>query len=178
MASRVSFSGQEKSLTEIAEHYESLVAAVREYYSSASCSYQDRFGLRAKVEVDTELSKHLDEIDLNIAFNIMSATEAALRLDYLNRAYQKRRDNLSRELREVYKLKAESASLEDDILAAWTATGTMPTRLAGDLRGAIKYRHWIAHGRYWEPKLGRRYDYFTVFNIADSIFDVLDQHTI
>jgi len=30
----------------------------------------------------------------------------------------------------------------------------------------LNYRHWLAHGRYWVPKLGRNFDLMTVTTIA------------
>lgn len=42
----------------------------------------------------------------------------------------------------------------------------MSKALLGELAGAFRYRHWLAHGRYWQPKLGRKYDYLSVFGLA------------
>jgi hypothetical protein len=42
--------------------------------------------------------------------------------------------------------------------------------LIGELRGAFRFRHWLAHGRYWTPKLGRRYNYEDVYALADETF--------
>jgi hypothetical protein len=39
-----------------------------------------------------------------------------------------------------------------------------------DFRGALSFRHWLAHGRYWTPKLGRRYAVRDVFEIAERLF--------
>ena len=38
---------------------------------------------------------------------------------------------------------------------------------------AFKYRHWLAHGRYWEPKLGRIYDYYSLYDLAYSMEHLL-----
>jgi hypothetical protein len=38
-----------------------------------------------------------------------------------------------------------------------------------DLRGALNYRNWLAHGRYWVAKLGRKYDFFSVLTLAINI---------
>ncbi len=66
--------------------------------------------------------------------------------------------------------KAQRASLEDEILEHWKACYGTYTQLISDLKGAFKYRHWLAHGRYWEPKMGQSYDYFTVLTIAQNIY--------
>jgi hypothetical protein len=50
----------------------------------------------------------------------------------------------------------------------WVDNSSVPRSIIiGDLRGAFRFRHWLAHGRYWTPKLGRRYDFDDVFALAD-----------
>lgn len=174
MVKRASFSDQELGLEEIAEHYNSLISALREYYSVSSSSFVVRCGLSTYADVEEELARQIAEVDLTSALNVMSATEAALRVDYLKRAYHRGRDKLSRAMRCVYQVKGEKASLEDDIIAAWTATGIMAQQMANDLNLAYRYRHWLAHGRYWALKLGRKYDFFAVYAVAEQVFNLID----
>jgi hypothetical protein len=175
MAKRVHFSNQELGLDEIAAHHNSLTAALRDYYSAASPSFAVRCGYYTAGEVEQELLLRLAEVDHASALGVMSATEAALRVDYLSRAYRKKKGSLSRTFRSVYKAKKEKASLED-IIVTWTDTGMMSMQLAGELKGAYKYRNWLAHGRYWTPKLDhKKYDFFTVYGIAEQVFYVIDQ---
>jgi len=35
-----------------------------------------------------------------------------------------------------------------------------------ELKLAFKFRHWIAHGRYWKPKIGKKYDFNEIFKLA------------
>jgi hypothetical protein len=73
---------------------------------------------------------------------------------------------VSRQFWEIYKEKETRASLEDDIFEVWKNNTTGSTKLIGDLRGAFKFRHWMAHGRYWTPKLSQKYDYLSVYPLA------------
>lgn len=100
--------------------------------------------------------------------SLLSAVEAAFRIDYLQRCYQKKKDNVSREFWEIYKEKETRASLKDDIFEVWKNNTAGSTRLIGELRGAFKFRHWLAHGRYWTPKLGRKYDYVSVYPLVSQ----------
>ena len=68
--------------------------------------------------------------------------------------------------------------LDEDIFETWRQKQTSSRGLIGDLRGAFKFRHWIAHGRYWEPKLGRKYDFDSVYDLADIVFGNLSLHEI
>ncbi len=41
--------------------------------------------------------------------------------------------------------------------------------LIGIIRSAFRYRDWLAHGRYWVAKLGRRYDFETLHDIGRDV---------
>ena len=45
----------------------------------------------------------------------------------------------------------------------------MTAKLVGDIRSAFGYRHWLAHGRYCVAKLGRQYDFASVYNLAREV---------
>lgn len=80
--------------------------------------------------------------------------------------YLKKQDTISQRFRTIHKTKGPRAFLADDILAAWKEDSTTRATLIRDLVGAFKFRHWFAHGRYWMPKLGRKYDYQSVYELA------------
>jgi len=37
--------------------------------------------------------------------------------------------------------------------------------LISELRSVFKFRHWLAHGRFWQ--IGRKYDFQTLYLLAD-----------
>jgi hypothetical protein len=117
--------------------------------------------------VSGELGKRLGEVDLTSSLTVLASVEAAFRIDYLKRCYRKGKDPVSRAFRDIYREKRQHASLEDEILEAWINNSSVARSVIGDLRGAFRFRHWLAHGRYWTPKLGRRYDFDDVFALAD-----------
>lgn len=117
-----------------------------------------------------ELGRRLDEADLTSSLTILASIEAAFRIDYLQRCYGRKKDAVSRALRKIYKAKQHNAALEEDIFQAfqaWVENSSGTRSIIGDLRGAFRFRHWLAHGRYWTPKLGRRYDFSDIFALAD-----------
>jgi len=166
MAKRVSFSGENLSLDEIAQHHNDTEGALRLFFSTASPSYPFRFAGYKPDEISDELGDRMTELDRNSAMSLLAAIEAVFRVDYLQRCYQKKKDAVSRQFREIYKAKEIHASLEDDIFEVWKNNSTGSTKLIGDLRGAFKFRHWMAHGRYWTPKLGQKYDYLSLYTLA------------
>ncbi len=166
MARRVSFSGENISLSDAALHHNDTDGALTLFFSAASPSYRQRFAGYMLQEVREELDDRLAELDRNTTMSLLAAVEAAFRIDYLQRCYQKKKDDVSRQFLEIYKEKETRASLEDDIFEVWKNNTTGSTKLIGDLRGAFKFRHWMAHGRYWTPKLGQKYDYLSVYPLA------------
>jgi hypothetical protein len=170
MADRVSFSGLHRELPEIVAHHQDLASSLKLYFSAASPSYLLRFDGYAATEVTDELRERLDEADLTSSLAVLTSLEAAFRIDYLQRCYRRGKDRVSRAFRNIYKSKQERASLEDEIFAAWAKNSSVPPSIISELRGAFRFRHWLAHGRYWTPKFGRRYDFTYVFELADLTF--------
>lgn len=174
MARRVSFSNTNMSLNDISLHYADCEASLRAYFGSAH-RHEERFGGFSEAEVFSQLRERRNELSHSSSFTILAALEAVFRIDYLQRAYRRKKDVLSRDFRQLYKEKGTLASLENDILAVWkihTHHDASASKIIGELKGALKYRHWLAHGRYWEQKSGiERYDYLTIYGLAEQIMD-------
>jgi hypothetical protein len=168
MASRVSFSGRHLGTSAIAEHHRDLQASLHLYFSDASPSFSTRFLGYWEAEVMDELGERLEETDLSSSLAILASIEAAFRIDYLQRCYRKDKQPISRYFRKVYKGKGQSASLDQDIFEAWATHNAGERFLIAELRGAFRFRHWLAHGRYWTPKFGRRFNYEDVYTLAEE----------
>jgi len=123
-----------------------------------------------KTEVREYFYRHLEELEKNAAFNILSALEASFRIDYLIRSKRKHKDPLSRKFRALYKKKERRASLEHDILTLWKCEHPKFKHIISDFIAALNYRNWLAHGRYTPPKLGKNYDVPTIFLISERIY--------
>ena len=93
----------------------------------------------------------------------LSATEAAIRIDFVDRVEDKWKDELSRHFREVHKKYGYRVQLEEEILNSWVNFETND-----DLRQALSLRHWLAHGRYWTLKCGRQYKVGDVYDICEQ----------
>lgn len=164
MPRKFKFSLQHQDLGQIALNHIDLKEAIREYFKAANGRYSERFRGYTRRELDQELQTRLEELDRSSVFSLLSALEAAFRIDYLQRcqAKKKKRENISYAFREIYKEKGKRASFKDDILSVWRANTNVKAALINDLTGALRYRDWLAHGRYWNAKLGRKYDYESV----------------
>ncbi|MBK5915577.1 hypothetical protein [Rhodocyclus purpureus] len=169
MGNRVPFSGQNLQLGQISIHHCDIEESLRSYFSSSSIHYPIRFAGYMANEVQDELWLRLAENGQSSTLTILSSLEAMFRVDYLQRCYLKKKDALSRAFRLIHKRQGSRVGLEDEILSAWRDNTTVSPSLIGDIRGAFKYRHWLAHGRYWVPKLGQKFDYDSVYLLVEEV---------
>jgi hypothetical protein len=121
-----------------------------------------------------EVARHFEEarseLDSAASLMLLAEAEAVLRVDYLLRVRRKEKDPVSRAFRELHKVKEDSVRLEQELLETWVTCHDGCKAAVSDFKGALNLRHWLAHGRYWTPKLGRRYAVRDVFEIADRLF--------
>ncbi len=173
---RVSLSGLEKSLSAIWQWYN--------YQSSLSLSAKSqlRQQLLAGAPVTDpvffgmsleEVDDFFRELDLVTILDLLAAAEAAIRVDFLNRAYHGKGDQVAREFRTLYKRHGVRVRLDEDILETWKKHRATAENAVSKFRGALKLRHWLAHGRYWTPKFRMNYSPSDVFDIADDLLNAI-----
>ena len=174
MANKVSFSGQNLSLAQAALHHDDVESSLRLYLSNASPSYAVRFTGYRTDDVTVELRDRLLELDRNSTMSLLSAVEAAFRIDYLQRCYRRGRTTFP--AGSARSTGREARARLDDIFEVWKNNAAGASEIIGELRGAFAFRHRMAHGRYWVPKHGGRYDYITVYALwakASTAFPLL-----
>jgi hypothetical protein len=123
-----------------------------------------------KEEMANDFEDARRELDVAASLLALAEAEAVLRVDYLSRVQRKAKDPVSRAYRELHKDKENRARLDEDLLATWVTHHTECKSAVSEFRAALNLRHWLAHGRYWTPKLGRAYAPNDVFEIADRLF--------
>ena len=169
-ARRVTFSGEHLPLVQIAQYYSDIEASVKNYFSFDNRRLGERFVGYTSLEMEREMYSVLAEHARSTSMSILAALEATFRMDFLQRCYKRRRDPLSRSFRALHQQKGQHVSLKD-IFLEWKSHPTVPQSIISDLERAFKYRHWLAHGRYWTPKIGREYDYNDIYTLAESIYN-------
>lgn len=166
----VSFSGDHLELEDIAVFHADAVCGFRLIHDPAQPGFLVRFAAMSSAEVASHLQVELDELGRMSSLSVLAAVEAAFRMDYLVRVNERRRDVLSRAMRELYSRSGSRVSFEDEILELWRDNTSGARQAISDLKGAMKYRHWLAHGRYWTPKMGRsKYDFQSIYEMAEAI---------
>lgn len=175
MIKRVPFSDDNLELEEIWDWFDNnkiglhlLKSDLLEAIKNNSLVPEKYIGFNS-AEIEAHIKSQLTELENVTSLSLLSAVEAKLRRDYLLRVYARKRDEISRSMKQIYNEKADKASLEEDILECWKGVHPELKRIVGDYRGALKYRNWLAHGRYWLPKFGGKYDLYTVYAISDNL---------
>lgn len=163
---RITFSGQHLQLAQIAQYYNDIEASVRNYFS---LSNPQRFAGYTLQEIKREMDSVLEEHARSTSMSILSALEATFRIDFLQRCYKRQRDPLSRAFRTIHSVKGQYVPLTD-IFFEWQLHTNVSKSVIADLKRAFRYRHWLAHGRYWTPKIGQEYDYDDIYTLAESIY--------
>ncbi len=169
-ARRVTFSGEHLPLVQIAQYYSDIEASVRNHFSFDNRHSDDRFIGYTPLEIELEMYSVLAEHARNTSMSILAALEATFRMDFLQRCYKRRRDALSRSFRELHGQRGQYVPLKD-IFGLWQLHSDVSRSIISDLARAFNYRHWLAHGRYWTPKIGREYDYDDIYALAESIYN-------
>jgi hypothetical protein len=174
MASASDLEGQ--SLAEIAEYHNDAVGALTFFLKSLFQQCDPRFLDWSLAEFNDLLLNRIEETDLRSSLAILAALEAAVKIDYQLRARQRYKDALSREFRATHKRKQDRVRLDEDLLEPWARHYPSLKSLIGEFRAALHFRHWLAHGRYWKRPVHRRFDYLSLYALAELALEQFPLH--
>jgi len=107
-------------------------------------------------EFEESLRDTRQELDSQVTMALIASFEAIIRLNFRGRISRRLKDPTSKRLRGLARAwrpgEAHKASLEQ-ILDIWKqAVGNAQT--IGRFKQLLKFRHWLAHGRYWAQTSG------------------------
>lgn len=169
MSKRLSRSHREQGIEDIAESLNLAKSSINLYFSRVNPEFDLIFIHQSEDEINSERNKQLYDIEVSYLLNLMSAIEAKFKIDYAIRCEQKKKDELSRTFREKYKNNGLKVKFDEDILKSWRPF-VSDTSIVNELFTIVKYRNWLAHGRFWLLKTNvERFDFDYVYSIADYI---------
>ncbi len=180
-------SDEKQSLPEVWGWYEFQRALVGEEKSPVLAAMPGELNLslsryvgKTPEELEDDFAYQIAELGWLTMLGMLACTEAALRVDFIERVSNKKKDDTSRQFQKICKQQGiKKIRLEEDILDTWKDFGSRArTKSAvGEFKGVLRLRHWLAHGRYWRrPKLGRAagYDPVDVFDICKLMLQAVD----
>jgi hypothetical protein len=101
--------------------------------------------------------------------HLLTTAEALLRLAFKDLSKRKTKPAIFRRFRTIGRERGEKIRLEEDILNIWVEVYPETARSIREFKGVVPLRDWLAHGRYWNPKIGR-----PVFEVRD-VFDIASE---
>jgi len=173
MAKKVSLSNEHLEIDEIAEYKNDLLSSIVFYYENATNF--DKFKLYTNNEIKNEKKKRLLELELNCIFMVLSSIESLIRIDYETRVRNKQKNSLARDLRELDKNYDKTYKIPINTICDIYKNNSQG-ELFSFIKSIFKLRHWLAHGRYWTPKIGRKYDFDDIYNIAYELNNLLKNY--
>jgi len=179
---RVALSGQDLSIEFVWSWYEDQKEALFDFrskvFSAISLSSilpNEKFIGMTTDELNAYFEESENELEHLVCFDLISATESLLRSDFYARVYNKDKSGLGRTFREIEKGFGNKISLEEHIINSWKEIVVARKSDFSDFLALLRYRHWLAHGRYWIPKLGREhYSPSVTYNIVERVFNIVD----
>ncbi len=102
--------------------------------------------------------------------HLLTTTEALLRLAFEDLSTRQTKPAIFRRFRKIGRERRGKVRLEEDILNTWIDVYPATARSIREFKGVVPLRDWLAHGRYWNPKMGRpEYEVSDVFDIASEM---------
>jgi len=175
------FSGEVLTLNEIVRYYslskESLIFLMNRILTGKSDILSEFIGY-TEDELKEEFKRLQCEVEKCAVFNILTTLEAEFRMDFFIRVKRKYKCSISKKFRDIYKQyekkhKENRIPLKEEILRVWKEEFPKLKSIIDPYIEALNYRHWLAHGRWWKPKVryDEKYDFDTVYRLAQSIYD-------
>ena len=124
--------------------------------------------------IDEHFELRMDEADALSTLNLLAAAEAALRIDFANRAAKRIKDAtpVGQEFRAKLALWPR-IKLDEDILKTWRDVYPQTAAKVAAFVDALHTRHWLAHGRWWVFKRGAILNFAAVAVAVSDLESVL-----
>ncbi len=104
--------------------------------------------------------------------HLLTTTEALLHLAFRELSTRQTKPAIFRRFRKIERERGVRIRLVEDILNTWMDVYPETTRSIREFKGVVPLRDWLAHGRYWNPKIGRPvYEVRDVFDIASEMLN-------
>jgi hypothetical protein len=179
---------QRKTLQEVLDWYLFMVevlglemARVLGQLAQGTVPGGSRFLGLTQAEIEDFFDRHRIELDFLTMLDLMSAAEAAIRLDYKRKVVNRWKGDVSRSFLRIHKNLSkkkleEYVRLEEDILDTWVDCEPKTKRPVSEFKGAMRLRHWLAYGRYWNLNAGRQqYNPKDVFDISNRLLQAISR---
>ena len=163
--------GDVQTLIELAQYHNDASDSLSYFLLDQFRNHDLRFLGYTRAEFQNLLKSRRNETELRSSLAMLALLEAALRIDFRQRIKQRRKYSLSKAFRSLRK-QGRSKIRFDDLLNLWILHHPGVKRPFSEFRSALHFRHWLAHGRYWDRPSHGRFDYFAIYSLTEAILTV------
>ncbi|MEX2301208.1 MAG: hypothetical protein WD733_09740 [Bryobacterales bacterium] len=106
--------------------------------------------------------------------HMLTTAEALVRVDFEDLSRRRINPKISRRFRRIGRERGKKIRLHQDILDTWVEVYPETARSIRQFKDVLRLRDWLAHGRYWNLKIGRPYEVSDVFDIASEMLSRME----
>lgn len=164
------------SLEEIKEYYDLSIQAINCEYSTSNLHYEEQFYGWTEKEIEDEAESVKRELSHVCSMCVMAYIESLFRIDSYVRTKHKYKGQLTDKIKAMLVTKKSIPLVRfEDLLDVWKQVYCDETELFRKINSCFKFRHWIAHGRYWklDDNIDVHFDFADVFMLAQSVETIL-----
>lgn len=138
-------------IDEIKTYYDHAKSAIKYKYDPRNPLYEIEFFGLSKNEVAKMQNEDLKELSIEGGMALLSAAEAAFRVDFITRCRSRKKDKINIDFKAILKKykKLYEVRIREDILDRWQKEFPTDKHYLSTLKNRFDYRNWLAHGRYW-----------------------------
>lgn len=127
-------------------------------------------------EIKELLAQRIKELELQASLTLFTSLEAMFQIDFHDRIEKRAKDELSQIFKERNHQGSARISFEGDILNMWEDVYPQTRKYFQPIKAALKYRHWLAHGRYWLLK-SPAMDFEELYGLAETLQNTLEEQS-
>lgn len=146
------------------------------YSSSDNRKYAEQFFGRSEAEVQEEANRIRKELSHVCSMCVMAYIESLFRIDSFVRIKHKCKGNITGKVKALLQKKKSIPLVRfEDLLDVWKEEYETETLLFRAINNSLKFRHWIAHGRYWrlDNDIDLHFDFVDIFLLAQQVESAL-----
>lgn len=170
MARNCSINQHVQEISDIANAYNRTIYAIKNSNNPNNYHY---IGL-SQLEIEEQIQQDILEQERLSILSLLACCEARIRYDYYRRYITKQKSKISRALRSLYKQYGKRIHFESTLLKEWRKYASSAKRELDYLSEAFAYRHWLAHGRYWNLKFDtQKFDFTFMYIVVEAIIKLI-----
>lgn len=145
-----------QQLEQVREWYLSLRKSLELYRSEIYKNIHQRnvnvpieFVGMTESELKEKFDEYFRELSFSVCLNLAAAIEANIQNNFKLRVTNRKKDNISKKLRELVRLEKTYQLNLQKILNIWKENKPELKKIINQYETILQFRHWLAHGRHW-----------------------------